>query len=64
MGVKKVRLGNVCLSPFQPFCTGVAEFKGSCAGYCSHMCAKRDEWTFSHSCGKMYCCIPPPKKGK
>uniref|UniRef100_A0A8B9QQF8 Uncharacterized protein n=1 Tax=Anas platyrhynchos TaxID=8839 RepID=A0A8B9QQF8_ANAPL len=25
---------------------------------------KRTEWTFHQTCGKMYCCIPPPKKGK
>ncbi|XP_019330114.1 small basic protein 1-like [Aptenodytes patagonicus] len=43
---------------------GYGQPKGSCGGYCSYMCAKRDEWTFSQSCGKMYCCIPPPKKGK
>ncbi|XP_075004091.1 small basic protein 1-like [Calonectris borealis] len=43
---------------------GYGQPKGTCGGYCSYMCGKRDEWTFSQSCGKMYCCIPPPKKGK
>lgn len=44
--------------------TGYGQSKGTCDGYCSYVCAKRDEWTFSQSCAKMYCCIPPPKKGK
>ncbi|XP_064002889.1 small basic protein 1-like [Pogoniulus pusillus] len=43
---------------------GCGQYKGACDGYCAHLCAKRDEWTFSHTCGKMYCCIPPPKKGR
>ncbi|XP_068255282.1 small basic protein 1-like [Nyctibius grandis] len=43
---------------------GYGQSKGTCAGYCSHVCDKTDEWTFRQSCGKMYCCIPPPKKGK
>ena len=51
---------HLSLPPF----AGYGQSKGSCDGYCSYMCAKRDEWTFSRSCGKMYCCIPPPKKGK
>ncbi|XP_069707016.1 beta-defensin 123 [Phaenicophaeus curvirostris] len=39
--------------------------KGICSGYCSYTCAKRDEWSLRHSCGKKkYCCIPLPKKGK
>ncbi|XP_065488867.1 small basic protein 1-like [Caloenas nicobarica] len=43
---------------------GYGQHKGACPGYCSYMCDKTDEWGFSHSCGKMYCCIPSPKKGK
>ncbi|XP_061845426.1 small basic protein 1-like [Colius striatus] len=43
---------------------GYGQFKGACGGYCSRLCGKRDEWTFRQACGKMYCCIPPPKKGK
>ncbi|XP_040406600.1 small basic protein 1 [Cygnus olor] len=43
---------------------GYGQPKGFCAGYCSYSCAKTDEWTFHQTCGKMYCCIPPPKKGK
>uniref|UniRef100_A0A493T7I0 Uncharacterized protein n=1 Tax=Anas platyrhynchos platyrhynchos TaxID=8840 RepID=A0A493T7I0_ANAPP len=43
---------------------GYGQKKGFCAGYCSYSCAKTDEWTFHQTCGKMYCCIPPPKKGK
>lgn len=54
------RITHLSLPPI----TGYGQPKGACGGYCSYMCAKRDEWTFSHSCGKMYCCIPPPKKGK
>ncbi|XP_051470391.1 small basic protein 1-like [Apus apus] len=43
---------------------GYGQPKGFCGGYCSYTCAKRDEWSFSQSCGKMFCCIPPPEKGK
>ncbi|KFP65129.1 Small basic protein 1 [Cariama cristata] len=43
---------------------GHGQAKGGCNGYCSYICAKRDEWSFSESCRKMYCCTPPPKKGK
>ncbi|KAJ7395892.1 small basic protein 1-like protein [Pitangus sulphuratus] len=43
---------------------GQGQPKSSCDGYCSYVCGKIDEWTFSPSCGKMYCCVPSPKKGR
>ena len=43
---------------------GYGQHKGTCKGYCASACNKKDEWTFHQSCKKMYCCLPPPKKGK
>uniref|UniRef100_A0A8B9PYP7 Uncharacterized protein n=1 Tax=Apteryx owenii TaxID=8824 RepID=A0A8B9PYP7_APTOW len=43
---------------------GYGQSKNVCDGYCSPACGKTDEWTFHPACVKMYCCVPPPKKGK